>query len=171
MWLPEALDVVKPIPLLGVISESPKTIASKLLWGPENPAVFPRRWGQLNEFAKNWWANFCCHTFPLRHRKFESPVKVVHLFMLVEPKSVNKIPHTVIRMPKIKKNLNDKGFIVHQPKRHGPGDSCVRDLATQKCHHKDLGKPYPWEMQSSASASWTHMMFSVANNGSGPYPN
>ena len=53
---------------------------------------------------------------PLKHRKFETPMKVAHLFMLVEPNSVYKKHDMVNGTSKTKEDLNSNIFVTVQTK-------------------------------------------------------
>lgn len=49
---------------------------------------------------------------PMRHRKFDTHMKFVHLFMLIEPNSVYKTHYIVNGMSKIKEVLNSKVLVM-----------------------------------------------------------
>ena len=50
------------------------------------------------------------------HRKFDMPMKVAHLFMLVQPNSVYKTDDMVNGTSKIKEDLNSKVFVIVETK-------------------------------------------------------
>ena len=49
-------------PLIRVITETPESQHSGLKWGPESPAVFPRRLWEQRKFTQKWHVIFCHHT-------------------------------------------------------------------------------------------------------------
>lgn len=105
------------LPCLRVISESPKTHSIQAILDQKVLQPFQGGYEQQCKFRETWWPNFCHHPIPWdREILRPPPIKVVHLFMLVEPKFAYKLHHRVNSTPKVKEDLNNKIFIILQTK-------------------------------------------------------
>lgn len=116
--LPEAPEVVTPALSWTSSPSLLKLIASWLHKYQRALQSFQGGCGQRCPFDKNGWANFGTIPSPGRQRKFETPVKVVHLFMLVELKPAYNLSHTVNKTSEITEDLK-RPSLFYQPKGQG----------------------------------------------------
>ena len=117
MLLPEAVMLSHLTPPQGDLSLLKLIITSR-------PEVRTRKLCSLSQEAMGRNANLAKTSklisasvlIPLRHRNFDTHMKFVHLFMLVEPNSVYKTHYMVNGTSKIKEDLNSKVFVMVQTK-------------------------------------------------------
>ena len=117
MLLPEAV-------MLSQMTPPPCDLSLLKLIITSRPEVRTRKLCSLSQEAMGRNANLAKTSklisasvlIPLRHRNFDTHMKFVHLFMLVEPNSVYKTHYMVNGTSKIKEDLNSKVFVMVQTK-------------------------------------------------------
>ena len=117
MLLPEAVMLSQLTPPQWDLSLLKLIIASR-------PEMRTRKSCSLSQEAMGRNANLAKNSKPisasvlstLKHRKFDTPMKAAHIFMLVQPNSVYKADDMVNGMSKIKEDLNSKVFVIVETK-------------------------------------------------------